>query len=286
MILEIFLKLKRCYIYSNEKDEIEQFKLFLNSVNLEYKETEEKNILSLNLTKNTNNLSDKLNTETEFEINELKCKCGNNFDIKSFNRLPTEGWQEYIDMWSCHNLEFKEVAKLEMRPRKKGILYSNFYFFINKNDFPCSCFQTENKNNINVFTNTQNNVYKVFFNQISLNISDNTLIFIFFKEYFLNNNEFIFQHENINYEIKYFEDILIYEGQYIEIESLFKEEEYQNKLENVCKKAIKIGFKESDMIVTHKNLLNIFFCKYIYNICVSKSIPIKIMDYNISFITE
>ncbi|OAG29936.1 hypothetical protein NEDG_01483 [Nematocida displodere] len=105
----------------------------------------------------------------------ISCKCGcSTIHNESTLKLPSEGWEELVDMWSCHNREFERLLGHKLSPRPNGILYANFYLIIATDRVP-KCMEP---------CATQDNNSILFYNTIQTPFTDEYLIFHYLYELF------------------------------------------------------------------------------------------------------
>lgn len=182
------------------------------------------------------------------DFKNIRCSHGNKFNHKTVHRLPQEGWQELIDCWSCHNCEFKSMLDLNIRPRKDGILVSNFYLLANENIVPDCC----------------KNGTKFCYEDLKFDFPDSFLVFKFFEDYFFANNSLVIEYENRKYEIKIFYFCLLFIDDF--------------------ERVIKIGIRETERIPDSVIVLSDHYKKIIFNIININKINIEIMGFQTSFI--
>lgn len=163
------------------------------------------------------------------KITDLKCLHGLKLNFATVNRLPQEGWQELIDCWSCHDNEFKSMLELDMKPRKNGILASNFYIIASDNVLPNCC-----KAKV-----------RCFYNELIHNYSDNMFIFKFFEEYFFHKSSIVLKNSGLIYEIKLFYRCGVVHN-------------------NICKEAFKVGYKISEKPEDEDSYIGEYFKNMIF----------------------
>ncbi|EPR79990.1 hypothetical protein SLOPH_1797 [Spraguea lophii 42_110] len=198
----------------------------------------------------------KMNLKSIFS--SIICKyCNNCIEIENSDRLPSIGWEELVDHWSCHNNEFKSLLNLKPKPRTNSILYSNFYFLINSINYCC---WKENK---------ENQILKIFYNEINTIYDDKDIIYIFLEEYFKNND--ILQINNVI--IKFYNESII----------AMEENDENNGLHEYFYKSLKVGYK----IVNKKHEkkeINEYYRERIIALLNENKIDRKIDGYILSFI--
>ncbi|KAF7684379.1 hypothetical protein TCON_0424 [Astathelohania contejeani] len=237
------------FLYYKEKSELSvtKYKFIINEVE------EVQNIYIANATiKNLPVV--KLNIKFEEQIG-FHCKCGKQIKYESLNRLPLDGWEELINCWSCHDSEFKSMLDLKIKPRKMGILYSNFYLLINGEDLPKCCFNVQG-------------IQQIFYNQLNV-LDPEKLLFFYFEELFFNSSNFLFIVNSVKYEIKYFHDAVV----------LSIEEDSIN-----VNKALKVGYKITNKVVKNPKHINEYYLKELIRILNDNSLKLKILDFEISFL--
>lgn len=186
------------------------------------------------------------------DIANLKCAHGKNIIFKTVHRLPQDSWQELIDCWSCHNNEFKEMLNLKICPRPGGILLSNFYLLANQDTLPLCC---KGKS-------------KFFYNEIKSDFSDSLFLYKFFEEHFEAKSSLVLKIHEENYEIKLFYSCMLCRGDSTDIIDAFK-----------------VGFKVTDKNNDNDSFIGEYFKNQIFTCLKSNSLKIKILDYEVSFIT-
>lgn len=186
------------------------------------------------------------------------CCHGNDIEYLSINSLPSEGWEELIECWSCHNNEFKSVLDLKIRPRPKGILLSHLYFILNNEDLPACC---------SVSTKT---IRKIFMNEVAVDgYTNQFFLFQFLKENFKMNIHFLYTFENKAYEMTYFYKCRIYMLENGNLNSY---------------NALKVGVKETNKKVIDKESINNYFVELLHTKMVETGI--RILGYDVGFILE
>lgn len=184
------------------------------------------------------------------KINNLRCIHNKNINFSEIHRLPQEGWQELIDCWSCHNNEFKGMLDLKIKPRKGGILVSNFYLLADKEILPNCCNKKE----------------KIFYNEIFSNFSTNQLIFKFFEEQFDMKNTIILLIKGKKYEIK-----MMYRC--ITIRKDINE-------------SFKVGFKETVKNNDEDLYIGEYYKEKILEELINNSLEIDYLGYKFSFVVN
>ncbi|KAM0676046.1 hypothetical protein GVAV_000007 [Gurleya vavrai] len=240
MIFEYSSNSENGYIYLNNSENIIE-----NNYKIVYKENY-KNLTIYRIKK-----IHLYKSEYSFDLTKLdfRCKCGLKINFVSKNLMPSEGWQELVDLWSCHNMEFRSMLDLKPKPRKNSVLLSNFYFLANANDFCC----------LNLDLN------KIFYNEIFDFKNCLKIVFHHFKTFFMHNNRYQFVYDNFLYEVMIFEDVFIENG------------EYKGE-------AIKVGYKSIKKCELVSENINEYFCKLIYKILVDNEIEILVRSYKLSYI--
>ena len=190
----------------------------------------------------------------------LKCIHGIQIAYGSINTLPQEGWEELVDCWSCHNCEFKTMLDLKPRPRKEGVLVSDFFLLINDVDLPECC-----KKNTAC-------IRKLFYNEVVLDgVSDAAIIYSYLNTYFKSNASLFLEANHKKYEIRCF-----YKATLISAND--------NSIEK--KESIKVGIKETHKRFDSGKNINRFYSEAIYNTIMSNKIDISMLGYCISFIIK
>lgn len=184
----------------------------------------------------------------ESALANIKCNCGKVIKYKSINILPSYNWHEYIDLWSCHDSEFKSLSNIQCKPRKSGILAGPFYFMPDKDLFTCSCYKKI-----------------IFYNEIFMDFKIDDMIYVAFHNHF-ESNTYFYIHANI--------EIILFDKCYI------------GRLEDgEMFAALKIGYKTIKHREAESELMNSFFKRRITDIIKRNELGIKILDYHISFIS-
>lgn len=104
----------------------------------------------------------------------VQCKCGCTIiQNDALHRLPSEGWEEMVDAWSCHSREFEHLAQKPLRPRKTGVLFHPLYFLIGTDRSP-ACLKHKKLQD----------PMQVFYNEVTLGVPDECLLFHYLYEIF------------------------------------------------------------------------------------------------------
>lgn len=178
-------------------------------------------------------------------LGKIYCEHGNEIKYTSANRLPSEGWEELIDCWSCHSNEFKEVLKLKKKVRKGGILVGSFYCIPDSGIMPECCRGHK----------------KLYFDKIKSRFSVNNFIFGFLEEYFTNRNIFVVEGSNgEKYSVKFFyKCVLLKEGKQIIAIKVGVRKSYNDEVKNDDGKEefINESFRMAMIELLNKNMLSI-----------------------------
>ncbi|KAF9764826.1 hypothetical protein NGRA_0244 [Nosema granulosis] len=189
---------------------------------------------------------------------KFKCQHGIDIEYASINTLPSEGWEELIECWSCHNNEFKSMLDLTIKPRPKGILLSHLYIILNDNDMPECC------------TEGTRVPRKVFMNEINVEgFSNQVFLYKFLLEHFKMNSHFLYTLDNKVYELTCFYKCTVF---------IFVNGEFCGY------KAIKVGVKETEKKMKEKNSINEYFIRLIHTSMMRAEI--EILGYDIGFFLE
>jgi hypothetical protein len=146
-----------------------------------------------------------------------------------------------------------------MRPRCRGVLYSNFCLPVNSPDL----------------YGDGKGVLKIFYDRLLQNgpktpdLVDKHIIYIFFYEYFKNSSIFLFICDGNKYEIKYFDEVDI-------CDSRKEGAEFRSVL--------KVGYRKSNKIVSDKGHINDHYLRRIIQMLNDNCIGVNIMSYEISYI--
>lgn len=182
------------------------------------------------------------------------CKHNIMIDIERYNKLPHDNWEELIDAWSCHKNEFDNVKTFAIRACKQRVLLSDFYGLFHVTDIPICCRKE-----------CTDELQKIFLNELNLSISNNSIIYAFFKEYFETYNKFTVCLKDGIYSV-----MILCECKYV----TENKEEYD---------AIKIGYKkiEKGENVTE---INEFYMDAIKNMLETNKLGISINKHEITYI--
>lgn len=183
------------------------------------------------------------------EMKELRCIHGRQIDFTQVHRLPQEGWQELIDCWSCHDNEFKGMLDLKIKPRRGGILVSNFYMLVDVDLLP-DCCKTKTK---------------LFYNEVSGGLTVEQLIFKFFEEHFAMKSSIVLRLEQKKYEIKLFYRCIL--------------------IREYPRVAFKVGFRETDKPHDDDSYIGEYFKAEIMRQLTSNELEVVALGYKLSFIT-
>lgn len=127
--------------------------------------------------KNELYINSHFDTEMRKCLAAIECMCGcSRINNSKVLRLPSEGWEELVDMWSCHDREFKHLSKKELAPKKNSIMYSTLYLTIKKDRVPL-CIKEDKKENNNEYM-------QIFYNEIKISISDEMFLFHYLYDLF------------------------------------------------------------------------------------------------------
>lgn len=184
------------------------------------------------------------------EPGEMECVHGERICYESVNRLPQDGWQELIDCWSCHDSEFRGMLDLKIRPRRMGILTSNFYFIAHESVLPPCCSGRS----------------KLFYGDVVTRHPRRSYIYKFFEEYFESKNSIVLEHGGRCHEIKYFYRCAV--------------------IGDGISSAIKVGVKETDKPSVGSDFIDAAFVDGIFDEIAGNSIGIQILRYDLSFIRQ
>ena len=198
------------------------------------------------------------NTEIQLEI---KCKHNKIIQYKRLNKMPHLNWEELVDSWSCHKSEFKSLKNINIKSIDGRIMIGDFFCVIPKINIPYCC-----KTNID-----DNCSVKIFYNELHINISDNKIIYDFFKEYFYSYYTLFLNLNIIKLEIRYLYDCNIL---------LINNKSHQKQ----CK-AIKIAVRITNKVDDIKEI-NDYYKNAILNHIKNNNLNIKFNDYTISYITD
>ncbi|KAH9386084.1 uncharacterized protein NEMAJ01_0980 [Nematocida major] len=120
-------------------------------------------------------------------LKQISCMCGCSVvENKSALRLPSDGWEELVDMWSCHNREFAHLAEREIRPKKDGVLYSTLHLLIEPERAPKCLKPCESTSGPSAAASKP---AKLFYNQMQLPVPDEYLLFHYVYDLFQTNKE-------------------------------------------------------------------------------------------------
>lgn len=245
-MIELEMNTGRGFVYGKEKLQKLEAIPNLKFKNLNYEKTGECGIYSFDV-ESYPCPTDQIELQ---KMNGLRCIHGNEIDFKEIHRLPQEGWQELIDCWSCHDNEFKGMLDLRIKPRRGGILVSNFYLLADMDALP-KCCKTKTK---------------LFYNEISGGLTVAQLIFKFFEEHFETKSQIVLNLDGRKYEIKlFYRCILVRENERI---------------------AFKVGFRETDKPHDEDSYIGEYFKREMIKQLRDNEIGISAIGYMLSFITQ
>ncbi|ELA46008.1 hypothetical protein VCUG_02503 [Vavraia culicis subsp. floridensis] len=181
-------------------------------------------------------------------IKEIYCRCNKVIDYQNLSLLPSHNWHEYIDLWSCHNSEFKSTLDFKPKARHKCIILGAFFMIPDRHTYCHSCYQD-----------------RIFYNEVNWNIPNDDVVYMALCKHFESNTYFYIADriEIILFGRCYFGDVE--DGQ------MFP--------------ALKIGFKTVKNRENESELLNSFFREKIICTLTKNKLGIKMLDYDISFIS-
>ncbi|KAI5171974.1 hypothetical protein NEFER03_1239 [Nematocida sp. LUAm3] len=114
-------------------------------------------------------------------LRKITCLCGcREVENQSVLRMPSDGWEELVDMWSCHNREFEHLLEKKLAPRENGVLYSPLCLYIDRERAP-SCLQEKDE------------ICQIFYNELKLDASDESLLFYYLYEKFQTEKRIVIQ---------------------------------------------------------------------------------------------
>lgn len=187
------------------------------------------------------------------DFGPVLCKHGKSIEYAKSSRLPTEGWEELVDAWSCHNGEFASMLSLELRIRPGYILLSNFYMLADQNVLPECC----------------KGAQLLFYNDLTIQHADSALIYNFIAEAFHSRSSFTVGFGEHTYRLKYFYSCFLISEQ--------KE----------MKRAIKVGFKEVSVDRDRTDChLPEYYGERLMQMLNQNTLGIPMLGFNMSFITE
>ncbi|ELA42481.1 uncharacterized protein VICG_00580 [Vittaforma corneae ATCC 50505] len=251
-MIEIEQSSKRGFAYGKESFELLKSVKRLKFQNEKYERTGSADIWSFDVEE-----YERIESSIDLlKISNLKCRHDVNFTFTTVHRLPQEGWEELIDCWSCHNSEFKGMLDLKIKPRKNGILVSNFYLIAGEKVLPECCKART----------------KMFYNELTCEFSVEQLIFKFFEEYFEMKNSIILKVDGKSYEIKLFYRCIL-----IEKNDSFVFNEHD---------AFKVGYKETAKNNDEDSYIGDYFKIKIIDQLGRNSVKLSVLGYALSFITQ
>ncbi|EHY65811.1 hypothetical protein NERG_01418 [Nematocida ausubeli] len=219
MLVEILDGIDGCLIYIKSAEyfpENAAIQNILKNPHKIYKENEYTIIRANKIfeTPETSSLEMQLNSELEENMVRLlktvvcPCRC-TAVENESVLRLPADGWEELIDMWSCHCREFAHLAEQDIKPKKNGVLYSTLYLVIENERVPkCirSSMECGKKNDQQMYT-------KVFYNQITTGMPDEYFLFYYLYDALQTRQEIEVVGEHRTYNIRLLDITYIYHGE-------------------------------------------------------------------------
>lgn len=247
-MLEIDVLTKRGFAYGKDSLEILR-KLPSNCTIEKVEKTDNPETWSFSI----QNYTRSANSIDLHSIDSAECMHGNRIEFKSINRLPQQGWEELIDCWSCHNNEFKGMLDLEIKPRKEGVLVSNFYMLPHPDILPQCC----------------SNKRKIFYNEVKCRFSEKQFIYKFFQEHFEVKSSLVLEVEDVKYEIKVFYACIL----------------IKNDPEEAID-AFKVGFRISDKKKDDDSFVGDYFKRQIIENLKENSLKVNILGFEASFITN
>lgn len=205
-------------------------------------------------------------------LRAIVCLCGcTKNEPKSMLRLPSDGWEELVDMWSCHDREFAHLTEQKMTPRKEGVLYSTLYLITESEKAP-ECFISKNpKKEITETT------CKIFYNEISHAIPDEYFLFHYLYDIFQTKQEIKIRATE-EYTIRLIDTEYTYRGEIT----------YNPPVVLSLKIAYtKSTVPEEDIIENQPNTkINGYFTKSLIDIIEKNKINIQINSRQVSFIRK
>ncbi|AFM99142.1 hypothetical protein EHEL_100490 [Encephalitozoon hellem ATCC 50504] len=258
-MLELPPDTRKGFLYLMNDEVLNTFKDHMD-LDFLYMESQERvKVAAVNVSENSLLWSEDLEEESTLP-NAFRCLHGNEVIHKSLNRLPQEGWEELIDCWSCHNCEFKTMLDLSPRPRKGGLLLSDFFLLINDSDLPRCC----RKNN--------SSVRKLFYNEVLLQgCTHEALAYSYLDFYFRNTPVLLLEVNQRRYEIRHFYKAMVMT---VENKALVK------------RKAMKVGIKETEKPIEKNENINEFYSKITYDIVMSGMVGTTALGYKISLVEK
>ncbi|KAH9411496.1 hypothetical protein HK407_05g08710 [Ordospora pajunii] len=258
-MLEIPAGTRRGFLYARDDEILQIFKSRLDIEPLYTELHEDLKVVVVNVSD-----SNALWIDNEDATPTVPCvfRCIHGIEIEhtSINILPQEGWEELVDCWSCHNCEFKTVLDLKPKPRKEGILVSDFFLLINDMDLPECC-----KKNTPC-------IRKLFYNELVLDgIPETAIIYSYLNTYFKTNASLFLEVNHKKYEIRCFYKATLVSAN---DDALEKQE------------SIKVGIKETHKRFESSNNINQFYSQAICSTIMSNKIGISMLGYCISFIIK
>lgn len=157
----------------------------------------------------------KINSEYEERMKRslkvISCLCGcSKKEVKSILRLPSDGWEELVDMWSCHNREFSHLTEQEMRPKKEGVLYSTLYLTAEVEKAPDCLVKKYQKIESDKLPYME--MMKIFYNEVSTGLPDEYFLFHYLYDIFQTRQEILLEGEYF-YSVRLIDVTYTYEGE-------------------------------------------------------------------------
>ncbi|KAL6122814.1 hypothetical protein NUSPORA_00072 [Nucleospora cyclopteri] len=256
MIIEYVEDLNFCYFYSKAPIIDEKYTFLLQDKEIFVYKLESDQEIKKILEKTS--MDFQVKNYKRAEIGKIECKHGKDMEITRFNQLPNEGWEELVDCWSCHKNEFKSLKLEKIKIVKNRVLLGDFFCYLPVENIPDCC--------IKITGQFENNLNPIFYNQLEINQSDESVIFAALHNFFINSYKYYIKIENKNYEIRYFYSC-----------KLIKEkDEYL---------ALKIGFKESKEYQSFLKI-NEYYENAIYKMILKNTLGIEENGYFFSYITN
>jgi len=161
------------------------------------------------------------------ELRKIACRCSCTvLKNESALRAPEDGWEELVDIWSCHNREFSRLLENRMVPRPGGVIYGSLWFAVSSSRVP-KCMER-----------SREETTRVFYNKVCTEISESRAVFHYLFDLFQREKRVEVDSRGQTYTMKLIETCSVYNGPFYYLKS---EEDLVN--------ALKIAFSVKESYV-------------------------------------
>lgn len=207
------------------------------------------------------------------KLQKITCRCGEEeLHNESALRLPSANWEELIDFWSCHNREFEQMASRQMRPRTNGILYSHFYFVVERHRVP-KCLSLPHREKVGGQGPRfpKDGLVRIYYNEVVNPFGCEHLAFSYLSEHFQMDKTLHLRAGSAGYSIKYIGRAEMCAGKYPP---------------GPLGSGIKVGFRPSAQPGGEDPEINEYFASQIVECMRANSTGTYLNGYEISFILK